>query len=194
MRKDHFYPPSKWTREFRAALKLSDQHFKVFAYLEGGLESHATGIYFVTLSGIGEMLNEERETIGAIIEDLERIGLVLWDREASVVWIPCVCGEQYRWKNQQPKTTDYRVIEACRHLGSLPQTRLLPMFVAHWPVFRVAVEGATQGAYQAPTQAPTPSTCTNSPSDSGSRDTPPPPRRDFPQLDEHGLDIRGVGA
>jgi hypothetical protein len=205
MRKDHYCAPAKWTREFRVALKLSDQHFKVLAYLEGGLESHPTGIYFVTLSAIGEMVHEDRDAVAGIMDDLEKIGLILWDRDADVVWVPCVCSEQYRWRDRTPKTTDYRVVEACRHLESLPQTRLLKMFLAHWPVFQLASQGAyqaptqgayqapTQGAYQAPTQAPTPSTCTDSPSDRGSGGTPPPPPK-FPQLDENGLDIREADA
>ena len=33
MRKDHYLPPAKWTRQFRQALRLSDVHLKVYAYL-----------------------------------------------------------------------------------------------------------------------------------------------------------------
>lgn len=154
MRKDHYLPPSKWTREFRRALRLSDAHFKVYAYLESGIESHRTGIYFINLASIGEMVGEDRETVGSIIDDLERVGLVLWDREASVIWVPCVCAEQFRWRRQQTawKAADYKVIEARRHLELLPPSRLVEMFLAQWPAFAPSEEGASQGASQAPSQ------------------------------------------
>ena len=108
MRKEHFTPPAKWTREFRLALRLSDVHLKVYAYLESAPESHPTGIYFITLAAIAEMTGEERETVAGIVDDLERIGLVMWDAAASVVWVPCVCGEQYRWTHRPRRKTGAR--------------------------------------------------------------------------------------
>ncbi len=52
MRKEHFSTPAKWTREFRQALRLSDAHLKVYAYLESAPESHPSGIFFITLAAI----------------------------------------------------------------------------------------------------------------------------------------------
>jgi len=191
MRKDHYLPPAKWTRQFRQALRLSDVHLKVYAYLESAPESHPTGIYFITLAAIAEMTGEERETVAGIVDDLERIGLVMWDSVASVVWVPCVCGEQYRWTNRPRRKTeeDYRLIEARKHLDDLPPSRLVNLFRQAWPIFTPG-EGATQGATQAPTQAPyqgantTP--CTASPSQS-SKSARPAPK--FAPLDEAGLDV-----
>lgn len=144
MRKDHYTRPVKWTREFRTAIKLGDVHFKVYAYLESAPESHATGLYFITVSAIAEMVREDRDIVASILDDLDRCGLALWDQEASVVYVPCVCAEQFRWKDDgKPKESDKRVLEAKSHLRNLPATRLLAAFLARWPVFD---EGAYQGA------------------------------------------------
>ena len=191
MRKEHFTPPAKWTREFRQALRLSDAHLKVYTYLESAPESHPTGIYFITLAAIAEMTGEERVTVAKIVDDLERCGLVMWDAVASVVWVPCVCGEQYRWTHRPQRKTgeDYRLIEARKHLDDLPPSRLVNLFRQAWPIFG---EAPTQGATQAPTEAPyqgantTP--CTASPSQS-SKSARPAPK--FPPLDEAGLDVEG---
>jgi hypothetical protein len=155
MRKEHLQPPAKWTREFRQALRLSDAHFKVYSYLESAPESHPTGLYFITLSAIAEMTGEDREAVAQIVDDLERIGLVMWDAVASVAWLPCVCAEQYRWSNrpQRKPEEDYRLIEARKHLESLPPSRLVALFRQSWPIFD-RPEGATQAPRQAPTQAP----------------------------------------
>lgn len=166
MRKDHFSSPSKWTREFRQALKLSDAHFKVYAYLEGGLESHATGIYFVTLSAVAEMVNEDRDFVARIMEELEAAGLIFWDAKADVVYVPCVCAEQFRWtgrKGKEPER-DFRVTDGRRHIEGLPKSTLVELFLARWPIF-TPEEGAYQGATQAPTQGAyqgaTTTTCTD---------------------------------
>jgi hypothetical protein len=148
MRKDHYSAPVKWTREFRQALKLGDAHFKVYAYLEGGPESHATGLYFVTPATIAEMVREDRDTVVQVLEDLERIGLVLWDQTADVVLVHAVCAEQYRWKNPNPKGEDRRVSEGRAHLLALPPTYLIDAFLGRWPIFRTHAEGAYQGACQ----------------------------------------------
>ena len=193
MRKDHYLPPAKWTRQFRQALRLSDVHLKVYAYLESAPESHPTGIYFITLAAIAEMTGEERETVAGIVDDLERIGLAMWDAAASVVWVPCVCGEQYRWTNRPRRKTeeDYRLIEARKHLDDLPPSRLVNLFRQAWPIFTPG-EAPTQAPTQAPTEAPyqgantTP--CTASPSQS-SKSARPAPK--FPPLDEAGLDVEG---
>lgn len=192
MRKDHYQPPAKWTREFRQALRLSDAHLKVYLYLESAPESHATGIYFVTLGAVAEMLSEERETVAKIVDDLERIGLVMWDSAASVVWVPCVCAEQYRWTNRPNRKHehDYRLIEARRHLNSLPTSRLVALFLQAWPIFGTG-EGAYQGATQAPHQGANTSPCSASPSQSSKTARS---AAKFPPLDEAGLDMRRQAA
>lgn len=154
MRKDHYSPPVKWTREYRQTLKLGDAHFKVYCYLEGGPESHATGLYFITPATIAEMTREDREAVVSVMEDLEQVGLILWDQDADVVLVPAVCAEQYRW-NRGVKHNDLRLIEARRHLNALPTTYLRDVFLGRWPVFRGDAEGATVGATQGATQAPT---------------------------------------
>jgi hypothetical protein len=162
MRKDHYSPPVKWTREFRQALKLGDAHFKIYAYLEGGPESHATGLYFVTPATIAEMVREDRDTVVRVMDDLERVGLMLWDSTADVVLVHVVCAEQYRGSLCRNK--DNRIVEARRHLAALPKTHLRDLFLGRWPIFREptegpcqgATEGACEGPYQAPTEAPTP--------------------------------------
>lgn len=197
MRKDHYSSPAKWTREFRQALKLSDAHFKVYSYLESGLESHATGIFFVTRSAVAEMVMEDdRDNVARIMGDLEEFGLILWDDNADVVYVPCVCPEQFRWtgKAKTDPTRDYRLIEAKRHIASLPKSNLVELFLSRWPIFKPdegAMQGASQGAIQAPAQAPTPSTCSFSPAIT----LPQTPRRaaeqknPMPVQDENGLDL-----
>ena len=209
MRSDHYLPPAKWTREFRQALRLSDAHLKVYAYLESAPESHATGIYFVTLGAVAEMLREERETVAKIVDDLERVNLLFWDAEASVVWVPCVCGEQFRWTNRagRDRSRDFRLTEARRHLDNLPPSPLADLFRHRWPIFgeeaptqgayQGAYQGATQGAYQGATQGAT----------QAPLPVPPPSYKDLVQRigglanhagsmelsaqDEHGLDLAG---
>ncbi|NCA91206.1 MAG: hypothetical protein EOM92_20600 [Gammaproteobacteria bacterium] len=190
MRKEHFTPPAKWTREFRQALRLSDAHLKVYTYLESAPESHPTGIYFITLAAIAEMTGEERVTVAKIVDDLERCGLVMWDAVASVVWVPCVCGEQYRWTHRPQRKTgeDYRLIEARKHLDDLPPSRLVNLFRQAWPIFGEApTQAPSQGATQAPYQGA--NTIYLFP------DPPPPPTpgraANFPPLDENGLDMEG---
>lgn len=191
MRKDHFSHPAKWTREFRQALRLSDAHLKVYAYLESAPESHPTGLYFVTLAAVAEMTGEDREAVARIVDDLERIGLVFWDDVASVIWVPCVCAEQYRWTNRPQRKTqeDYRLIEARRHLDSLPPSRLVSLFNQAWPIF--ASEGATQAPTQAPYQGANTTTCTASPSSSSKTS---PPAAKFPPIDDNGVDVGGQPA
>jgi hypothetical protein len=196
MRKDHYTTPAKWTREFRQALRLSDLHLKVYAYLESAPESHPTGIYFVTLAAIAEMTGEERDTVVKIVDDLERIGLVMWDAAASVVWVPCVCGEQYRWTNRPQRKTaeDYRLIEARKHLDNLPPSRLVNLFRQAWPIFtqgEAPTQAPSQGATQAPYQGANTTPCTTSPSQSSKTARPAPK---FPPLDEHGRDMGGQVA
>ena len=191
MRKEHFHPPAKGTREFRQALRLSDAHLKVYAYMESAPESHPTGIYFITLAAVAEMTGEERDTVAKIVDDLERTGLVMFDSVASVIWVPCVCAEQYRW-SQRPtrKHDDFRLIEARKHLDNLPPSRLVALFRQAWPIFDVR-EGATEGAIQAPTQAPYQGANTSyCIPDAPLTTHPTAPTAKFPPLDENGLDIR----
>lgn len=148
MRKDHYCAPVKWTREYRQALKLGDRHFKVYAYLEGGPESHATGIYFVTPGTIAEMVRETRDTVVVVLGELAQAGMIRWDPAADVVLVPVVCAEQFRWSGRPHKSTDNRVVEARHHLAALPPTPLLAEFIARWPVFRAPEEGAFEGACQ----------------------------------------------
>lgn len=145
MRRDHFSSPAKWTREFRQALKMSHRHFAVYAYLEGGLESHRTGIYFVTVSAVAEMTNTTRDDVRKIMEELESVGLINWDSEFDVVWIPCVCAEQFRWRHGTGSAKDNKAKEAVKHVAKLPKSRLVDLFLANWPVFR---EGAWEGAWE----------------------------------------------
>ena len=193
MRKDHFSPPAKWTREFRQALKLSDAHFKVYAYLEGGLESHSTGIYFVTLSAIAEMVHEDRDFVARIMEELERAGLILWDSQADVVYVPCVCAEQFRWSGRKGKDPekDFRVKDGRGHIQALPRCALVELFLARWPIF-TPEEGAYQGATQAPYQAPTTTTFPASKILDPSQTPPTPDAPKFRPLDDDGIDIDEV--
>ena len=149
MRKDHYSPPKKWTREFRQALKLSHQHLVVYAYLEGGPESHSTGIYFVVPAAVAAMTGLEEDDARRIMQDLERVGLIHWDEDADIVWVPCVCDEQFRWHTPEKSRRDYRTDEARRHVADLPDSHVVRLFLGVWPVFaQGAVEGATQGATQ----------------------------------------------
>lgn len=149
MRKDHFSPPSKWTKEFRQALKMGHLHFAVYAYLEGAPESHRTGIYFITLSAIAEMVVADRDLAEQAMDDLERVGLIHWDRDHDVVWVPCVCAEQYRWKTSEKSKKDNGTMEGRKHIASLPRSRLVGLFLADWPVFNQgAWQGASEGAYE----------------------------------------------
>ncbi|SDX70369.1 hypothetical protein SAMN05421644_11028 [Allochromatium warmingii] len=202
MRKDHYSPPAKWTREFRGALKLSDAHFKVYSYLENALESHATGIYFITLSAIAEMVCDERDFVARIMEELESAGLILWDAKADVVYVPCVCGEQFRWSGRAGKDPekDFRVTDGRRHIQSLPTSYLIELFLSRWPIFKTD-EGAYQGAYQAPSQgayqgatqapyqAPTTTTFSTSKILDPSQTPPTPDAPKFRPLDDDGIDI-----
>lgn len=163
MRKDHYVAPVKWTREFRQALKLSDLHFKVYAYLEGGPESHATGIYFITPAAIAEMVRDDRESVLLALDDLEQAGLILWDQAADVVLVHAVCAEQYRWRNPNPKGEDRRIAEARSHLRALPKTALRELFLGRWPIFQDDREGASEGAYQGAPQGTNTTTCSSSP-------------------------------
>jgi hypothetical protein len=145
MRRDHYSPPSKWTKEFRKALKLSHQHFVIYAYLEGGLESHRTGLYFVTTAAVAAMTIVPEDEVRSVMQDLERVGLIHWDEDADVVWVPCVCAEQFRWHQGTGAERDNRTIESRKHVGSLPDSHVVRLFLGVWPVF---AEGASEGANQ----------------------------------------------
>lgn len=149
MRKEHFAPPPKWTREYRQALGLGPLHFIVYSYLEGGLESHRTGIYFITLSAIAEMVRADRDAVESVMDDLSEVGLIHWDPDHSIVWIPCVCAEQFRWNTGTGAERDNKTIEGRKHIASLPKSRLVDLFLANWPVFAEGASGgASQGARQ----------------------------------------------
>jgi hypothetical protein len=159
VRKDHYSPPSKWAREWNQALQLSGAHLRVYQYCENGMETHRTGIYLLTPSAIAEWVGSpaepiEREDVERILDDLERVGLLHWDRNNRVIWVPCVCGEQFRWKGE-PKANDYRVQEAREHIIRLPTSPLVTAFLDRWPVFKAPPEGAYQGATQAPPEGTT---------------------------------------
>ncbi len=190
MRKEHYFPPAKWTREFRQALRLSDVHFKVYLYLESAPESHATGIYFITLGAVAEVLREERETVAKIVFDLERLNLIFWDAEASVVWVPCVCQEQFRWSTRanRDRARDFRLTEARRHLDNLPNSRLVDLFRHRWPAFSQG-EGATQGATQGALPVTTPSYSYLGTKLGGLANRAG--KMEFPAQDENGLDLAG---
>jgi len=148
MRKDHYSPPVKWTREFKIAVALGDVAFKVYSALESGPFSHPTGIYWVSPAYIAELVRETADLVVQAMDDLERATLIQWDRDASVVYVVCMCKEQYRWKKDgKPKGGDKRIPEAISHLEQLPQTHLLERFLSDWPQFRDDTEqGAWQGA------------------------------------------------
>ena len=135
MRRDHYSSPSKWTKEFRRAVKMSHLHLAVYAYLESAPESHRTGIYFITPATVAEMVCADRDAIVQVMEDLEEAGMIQWDQATDVVWIPCVCAEQLRWKHGTGSAADNKTVEARKHLATLPRTRLLELFLANWPVF-----------------------------------------------------------
>lgn len=135
MRREHSSFPSKWTREFRCAIKLSHLHLAIYAYLENAPESHMTGIYFITPAAIAEMVCADRGLVVQAMADLEEARLIHWDQASDVVWIPCVCAEQFRWKRGSGSESDYRTVNAKKHLAHLPPTPLLEKFLSNWPVF-----------------------------------------------------------
>lgn len=135
MRRDHFSSPAKWTKEFRRAVKMSHLHLAVYSYLESAPESHRTGIYFITSATVAEMVRAERDLVVQAMEDLEESGMIHWDQENDVVWIPCVCAEQFRWKHGTGSASDNKTVEARKHIAALPHSRLLELFLANWPVF-----------------------------------------------------------
>ncbi|UHD15727.1 hypothetical protein [Thiocapsa bogorovii] len=158
MRKDAHIEPARWIREYRAALRLSDVAFKVLLYCECGPESHRTGIHFVASGTIAEIIFEDRETVDDAFDDLEAVGLLLRDSAAGLVYLPNQCAAQFAWKKGEPKAEDYRLVEAKRHIASLPESPLVRMFLDRWPIFR-SDEAPTQAPCQAPTEAPSVAPC-----------------------------------
>ena len=150
MRKDHYSPPRKWTLEYAQALKIGPEHFAVYALLESGPDSHATGLYWTTVARVADLVRMQPDEVERFMGDLDRTGLIQWDAEANVVLVPCMCAEQFRWKKDgKPKGGDKRIPEAVAHLSQLPPTYLLERFLSVWPQFRDGSdEGASQGAWQ----------------------------------------------
>lgn len=134
MRADHYAPPRKWINEYRRAIRIGDTAFKLYCYCENGIESHRTGLYFVTAESIATMIAEEPETVESTFDDLETVGLVFRDQPNELVYVPSVCDDQFRWKSE-PKGNDWRVVEARRHIAALPHSPLVAMFLERWPIF-----------------------------------------------------------
>ena len=147
MRKEHFLFPVKWLKQFAQALRLGDVHFKVYVYLESAPDSHATGCFFTTPARVAEMVAADQDEVALALDELHDAGLIQWDAEARVVWVPCMAEEQFRWKGG-PKPSDHRVTEARRHIAQLPPSWVVACFLQGWPVFREPDEGASQGASQ----------------------------------------------
>ena len=146
MRHDHYSPPSKYWKEFRRALKLSHQHFAVYAYLEGGPESHQTGLYCIAPVTIGAAMMLPEDEVVRIMEDLQRVGLLHWDAETDMVWLPCVATEQFRWKEGTGAERDNKTKGARKHVSMLPHSHLVEWFLDAWPVFRGSTECTDEGA------------------------------------------------
>jgi hypothetical protein len=157
VRKDHYFSPAKWTKELRRAIKLSRDHGLVYLFLESAPESHRTGLYFVTAASIAALTTVPEDDVRRIMGDLEKAGLLHWDEAADVVWLPAVCGEQYRWMGGTGAEKDNRTVEGRKHVAALPDSYVVRLFLDVWPVFR---EGASEGARHAPyREAPYPTTC-----------------------------------
>ena len=126
MRADHYAPPRKWIKEYRRAIRIGDTAFKLYLYCENGIESHRTGLYFVTDESIATMIAEDPETVAATFDDLETVGLVFRDQPNELVYVPSVCDDQFRWKSE-PKGNDWRVVEAQRqHIAQTLSRRKFP--------------------------------------------------------------------
>jgi len=135
MRKDCHIDPSRWIREYRQALKLGNVAFKVLLYCETGPESHRTGLFYVAAATVAAAVNDETEHVETAFDDLERIGLLMRDADAGLVYLPGQAARQYAWKDV-PKPSDYRVIEARRHVASLPASHLVDLLIDACPIFR----------------------------------------------------------
>ena len=135
MRKDCHIDPSRWIREYRQALKLGNVAFKVLLYCETGPESHRTGLFYVAAATVAAAVNDETEHVETAFDDLERIGLLMRDADAGLVYLPGQAARQYAWKDA-PKPSDHRVIEARRHVASLPASHLVDLLIDACPIFR----------------------------------------------------------
>jgi hypothetical protein len=158
MRKHHYTPPSKWLKEFRRALSLGRDHLLVYTYLESGLESHATGLYHILPAALGGMIRLEADAVEQILEELQKAGLILWDDAEGIVYIPCVCEEQFRWTGRDWKRTDNRVVEGRAHVRELPDSWVKKAFLERWEIF--TEEGACKGLGSPSEGAPTSTTTT----------------------------------
>jgi hypothetical protein len=135
MRRQHYYPPSKWTKEFRKAIKLSHLHYAVYACLEGGPQSDRTGLYLLFTTAIAGMVRVDVGQVEQVLVDLEEADLIVWDAESEVVWVPCVCEEQHSWSSEEAMMRDKQIIQSRRYIASLPDCRPVDLFLKRWPAF-----------------------------------------------------------
>ena len=140
---NHHSSSVKWIREWREACRLGGTHLRVLQYCETGLQTHPTGIFFITSGTIAEMTMDSRDEVNQALEDLERAGLLYWDRTKCVVWVPCVCAERFPW-NDVLGPSEHQLQEARAHIANLPPSVLVRAFLNTWPIFK-PVEATEQG-------------------------------------------------
>jgi hypothetical protein len=120
----------------------------VLQYCESGLETHWTGIFFLTAATIAEMTMDPLEEVTRALEDLERAGLLHWDQRNCVIWVPGVCADQYRWEGYL-ESSDHKAQEGRAHIARLPASVLVGAFLNAWPIFKPAA-GFPRGTYETP--------------------------------------------
>jgi len=113
-------------------------HVVVAIYLFTGPQSHMGGLYHCPVTWIADAVGLSAGRVSEILDDLERLDFIRYDRDAQVVWVISML----RWQLGSIKESDNRLRHIATHLRVLPDTRLTDDFCAH---YGLKIEGASKG-------------------------------------------------
>ena len=197
MRRNGNLPPSWWLSDTRRQLAAhGPAHVAAYAALCTGPVSHISGVGYMPLVEIAHLIGIARDKAEAIITDMERGGIMVFDRDHSIAWlvgaIELQLGSPRWWEH------DKWLKATIAYFETLPISSAVDRFLRHYRLtdripYRYPIDTLSVGV--------------KTMSDRGSLSThlsvsasPPhsPPRaageKNFPPLDENGLDMEGQVA